>query len=601
MILGQFCNLSMLMREENWVIRAKRADFGALADHFGISPVTARIIRNRGLETIEEYEQYLNGTLEDLHSPVLLSGARQAAELLKKKIDQKQAVRVIGDYDIDGVCASYILVRALRECGAKVDYDLPERLKDGYGLNRRLIEKAFNDNIDTILTCDNGIAAIEEIRYARQLGMTVIVTDHHEPGYENEGDRKVLRLPPANAVVNPSLPDNAYPCKMICGAVTAWKVISILYELSGFPKEHSLIFLDFAAFATIGDVMDLRGENRLIVKYGLQALMNTSNYGMRALIRACMLEGKQLSAYHVGFILGPCVNAGGRLDTAMKALSMFLSDDRQAAMDLAQELVRLNQERKEITEQGVSQAAAIIEQSGLQFDPVLVLYLPGCHESVAGIISGRIREQYHKPNFVLTDAQTPGMIKGSGRSIEEYNMFDALVATEDLLEKYGGHPMAAGVTLKKENLSSWRRALNWNCTLSKEDLIPKIRLDAAMPISYLTEELIKEFSLLEPFGKGNERPLFAQKNLRILRLQRLGKTGQYLKMILADESGRKIEAVFFGDADHFMEDLKSHYAAAADPDTLRNQNITCSAVYYPTVNEYRGLRQLQITVTNYKF
>lgn len=568
---------------EKWVVMAKKADFQKIGKEFGIDPVIARLIRNRDVEGMEDIRSYLYGTLEELPSPWLLKDMKKAAELLSVKIDSGAKIRIIGDYDIDGVTATYILLTGLKRLGANVDTYIPDRIRDGYGLHSQLIEKAAEDGIDTIVTCDNGIAASKEIAQAKKGGMTVIVTDHHEIPYQDTEQGRVWIIPEADAVINPKQPECAYPNKNICGAVVAWKLIWSLYEIYGIDREEILEFSEAAAVATVGDVMDLQGENRIIVKEGLKRLPHTKNQGFRALIEANGLEGERITAYHVGFVLGPCINASGRLDTASRALSLLCSQNWDRAAKEAGDLVALNQSRKAMTEEGKEKAIELIEQSELSKDRVLVVYLPECHESLAGIIAGRLREKYYKPAFVLTKAENG--VKGSGRSIEAYSMYEELVKCSDLLEQFGGHPMAAGLSLKEENVEPFRKRLNELCTLTQAELTPKITIDVPMPISYLSRALTEQLSVLEPFGKGNTKPLFAQKNLRVLNLRILGKNQNVAKMKLMDDSGISVEAVYFGQALEFQ--------------TYVQQKETISVTYYPEINVYQGKETLQTVIRNY--
>ncbi len=585
---------------EKWFVAAKRADFNGIAKEFGINPVTARIIRNRDIVGEDAIREYLYGGRENLHSPELLGGAREAALLLKEKIAQKKKIRIIGDYDIDGVNATYILYRGLQRLKAEVDYEIPDRMKDGYGLNINLIRLAFQEGADTILTCDNGIVATEQIAYARELGMTVIVTDHHEPMFEEREGEKIWKLPPANVLIDPKLADCPYPYKKICGAVVAWKLIQMLYVLSGREEREADEFLPFAAIATVGDVMDLDGENRTIVKLGLQTVDRVANPGLNALIRAVGLEGAELTAYHIGFVIGPCINASGRLDTAKRSLRLLLCTDPKEAAQLAEELKALNDERKDLTAKGVEQAAEQIETTSLKEDRVLVVYLPDCHESIAGIIAGRIRERYHRPVFVLTDGQD--CVKGSGRSIESYSMFEEMVRCQDLFLKFGGHPMAAGLSLAKENVPVFRQRINELCRLTLEDFVEKIMIDVPMPLDYITEELIEEFHVLEPFGKGNTKPLFAEKNLRLLKAAVLGKNKNVLKFTVCNQQGAAMEALYFGDVERMQSYLTEKYGTQEMEKLFlgRANGMLLSVTYYPTVNEFRDRRTLQIVIQNYQ-
>ena len=568
---------------EKWMIYSKKADFQKIAEEFGIDPVIARLIRNRDVQDMEAIRSYLHGTLKELPSPWKMKDIDKAVEILKKKITQKKRIRIIGDYDIDGVTATCILLKGLSRLGADVDTYIPDRVKDGYGMHEQLIDKALEDRVDTILTCDNGIAAAEEIAYARKEGITVIITDHHDVPFRDTENGRMWIIPEADAVINPKQSDCPYPNKNICGAVVAWKLIWALYEVSGIEKNEIWDFLEFAAIATVGDVMDLQGENRIIVKEGLKKLSNTSYEGLKALIRVNNLEGADITAYHVGFVLGPCINASGRLDTAARALELLCADNLDMAMKLADDLYDLNQSRKAMTEQGKEQAIQAIENSQMNEDRVLVVYLPECHESLAGIIAGRIREAYNKPVFVLTKSSKG--VKGSGRSIEAYSMYEELVKCRDLLTQFGGHPMAAGLSMEEKNVEAFRRRLNENCTLTEQELIPKIMIDVPMPISYLTKQLTEQLKVLEPFGKGNTKPLFAQKNLRAVGIRILGRNRNVAKMLLMDEHGNKMDAVYFGEASEFVTFVQTHE--------------TISVTYYPEINVYQGRETLQIVIKNY--
>ena len=568
---------------EKWMIYSKKADFQKIAEEFGIDPVIARLIRNRDVQDMEAIRSYLHGTLKELPSPWKMKDIDKAVEILKKKITQKKRIRIIGDYDIDGVTATCILLKGLRRLGADVDTYIPDRVKDGYGMHEQLIDKALEDRVDTILTCDNGIAAAEEIAYARKEGITVIITDHHDVPFRDTENGRMWIIPEADAVINPKQSDCPYPNKNICGAVVAWKLIWALYEASGIEKNEIWDFLEFAAIATVGDVMDLQGENRIIVKEGLKKLSNTSYEGLKALIRVNNLEGADITAYHVGFVLGPCINASGRLDTAARALELLCADNLDMAMKLADDLYDLNQSRKAMTEQGKEQAIQAIENSQMNEDRVLVVYLPECHESLAGIIAGRIREAYNKPVFVLTKSSEG--VKGSGRSIEAYSMYEELVKCRDLLTQFGGHPMAAGLSMEEKNVEAFRRRLNENCTLTEQELIPKIMIDVPMPISYLTKQLTEQLKVLEPFGKGNTKPLFAQKHLRAVGIRILGRNRNVAKMLLMDEHGNKMDAVYFGEASEFVTFVQTHE--------------TISVTYYPEINVYQGRETLQIVIKNY--
>ncbi len=568
---------------EKWVVCTKKADFYGIAEKFRINPVIARLIRNRDVIGDEKIQEYLHGTLADLPSGRKMKDLEKAAEILEKKIQEGCRIRIIGDYDIDGVTSTTILLKGLKRLGAKVDTCIPDRIKDGYGINEHLISKALEDGIDTIVTCDNGIAAYNEITEAKESGMTVVITDHHDVPFRDTKNGRKWIIPPADAVVNPKQQNCPYPNKNLCGAVVAWKLIWIMYENAGIPTEEILTFTELAAVATVGDVMDLQGENRIIVKEGLRQLSHTETPGLKALIQVNNLEHAEISSYHVGFVLGPCINASGRLDTASRALKLLCEQDPVEAARLAGDLIALNESRKAMTEQGKEEAIEKVENSDLKNDRVLVIYLPDCHESLAGIIAGRIRELYNKPVFVLTKGEKSA--KGSGRSIEAYSMYEELVKCRDFLEQFGGHPMAAGLSIKEENIERFRKKLNENCTLTEEDLRPKIVIDVPMPVSYISRELVEQLSLLEPFGKGNVKPLFAQKNLSVLNLRIFGKNHNVAKMKLTDGSGISVDAVYFGEAEKFAEFVKNH------------ERI--SVTYYPEINSYQGRETLQAVIRNY--
>lgn len=574
------------MREqEKWSVLAKRADFYGLGERFGIDPVIARVIRNRDIVSGEEMDFYLNGTMEDLASPYLLKDVEKAAGILADKIRQKKEIRIIGDYDIDGIQSSYILWEGIERLGGSALAVIPDRIRDGYGVNEQLIEQAVREGADTILTCDNGIAAGTVLEQAKKAGLTVIVTDHHEIPFGEENGERYEILPQVDAIVNPRQRDCAYPQKEICGAAVAWHLIRVLCETMGRDIHEADLFIENVAFATVGDVMDLRFENRILVKEGLKRLNRTESIGMRALIASKQIEPGSIRAYHIGFVLGPCLNASGRLDTARKALMLLKTRDEVYAKKLAKELTELNDVRKEMTRRGIEEAVTVIEEKGMLRDKVLVVYLPECHESIAGIIAGRIRERYHRPVYVLTDAKEG--VKGSGRSVEAYSMYEELCRCEDLLEKFGGHPMAAGCSLREGCVEEFRRRLNAHCPLTDEDLIPKVRIDAAMPLSYLREDLIEQLELLEPFGKGNEKPVFADRNVQVLNTRIVGKNGNAARMRLKTEDGIEIPGVYFGEAQEFR-------------DFSREKNQGISITYYPQLNHYQGRTQMEALITNYQ-
>ena len=588
-------------KKELWMVQTKRADFSGLAMRLGVSPVAVRVMRNRGLTEEAEMRKYLYGTLDDLYDPRLMKGMEQAAELIVRKLKEGKHVRIIGDYDIDGVCSTYILLKGFqraakelsqrcsleagrysveKENDAQIDYEIPDRIKDGYGINESIIRQASADGVDTLVTCDNGIAALREISIAKQLGMTVVVTDHHEVPVDEYGQI----LPPADAVVDPKQDGETYPFHEICGAVVAWKLIRVLYEKLGIPESEWMDLLEFAAIATVGDVMKLQDENRLIVKYGLKKIGSTKNTGLRKLIEKNNLDIENLSAYHIGFVIGPCLNAGGRLKSAKVALRMLLAEDPERAGEMADELKELNDMRKDMTAKGEAEAIEQVEKQYMD-DKVLVVFLPECHESLAGIIAGRLREHFHKPSFVLTRGETTA--KGSGCSIEQYHMYQGLCKVSDLLVKFGGHPMAAGLSLEEKDIDEFRRRLNADAELTEEDFVPKIWIDVPMPFEYVNEKIVQELKDLEPFGQGNEKPLFAQKSLVIRNVRVLGKNRNVVKMNLVTETGQPVDGLLFADGDRFLEEQAG-----------RNM---IDMIYYPDVNEYNGTRTLQAVIRNYKF
>lgn len=586
-----------MKREEKWVVLAKSADFQEIGRTYGVDPVIARIVRNREVIGREALDAYFHPKMSDLYDPILLKDAGKAACILEEKIREQKKIRIIGDYDIDGIFSTYILYHGLCGCGAVVDYTLPHRIEDGYGLSEKLIREAFEAGCDTILTCDNGIAASAEIRLAKELGMTVLVTDHHEVSLQWNGDTATSILPPADALIDPKQPDCTYPFPGICGAVVAWKLIWLLYRNLG-REEDAQKYLAYAAFATVGDVMELRGENRTVTSLGLSALQQTDNIGLLALIRQCGLEPAELRAYHIGFVLGPCINATGRLDTAKRALELLLSTDPARASLLAQELVTLNDNRKELTAKGVEQAVELVEAKELWKKQVLVVYLPQCHESLAGIIAGRLRERYYRPTYVLTKAED--CIKGSGRSIPSYHMYEKLSRVGNLLIKFGGHAMAAGLSLAEDRLQAFDEALNVDAGLSIADLTEKICIDVPMPISYISASLIRQLAVLEPCGNGNEKPIFADRGLMARRAFYIGRERKMLKLQLICGNGT-MDALYFGDADEFLGYYREKYGDDQVDALLhgRSQDMRFSFIYYPQINEYQGCQALQIVITHF--
>lgn len=569
---------------EKWFLTMKKADFSGIARKYNISPITARLIRNRDVIGDEAIDFYLNGTIADLYDGMLMQDMDKAVEILAEKIEEEKRIRIIGDYDIDGVNATYILQEGLSGLGAHVDTDIPDRIKDGYGLNIDLIDRALDDGVDTIITCDNGIAAADEIAYGKENGLTVIVTDHHEVPYVEMNGEKEYMLPRADAVVDPHRPDCEYPFKGLCGAAVAYKLIEALYNVMQRDPEDMDYLMENVAIATVGDVMDLTGENRIFVKQGLEMLKRTKNQGLKALIECTGIDTERLNTYHIGFVLGPCINASGRLDTAKRALELLNARTRREAVMLAEDLKALNDSRKEMTEKGVEEAVQMIESTSLKDDKVLVVYLPDCHESIAGIIAGRIKERYYRPAFVLTKAEEG--VKGSGRSIESYDMFAQMCRCRALFTKFGGHKLAAGLSLEEGNVERFRQTINALADLTEEDLQMKVSIDMLLPFPYITEQLIKELELLEPFGKGNTKPLFAERNLRVISPCIFGKNRNVLKCRLEDAAGNQMEAVYFGDVEACLKAMEEKHVM--------------SITYYPSVNEYMGRRTLQLTIVNYQ-
>lgn len=573
---------------EKWFVAMKKADFNGIAEKYQISPIIARLMRNRDVIGDEAIDFYLNGTVEDLYDGLLMKDMDRAVDILKEKIEEGKKIRVIGDYDIDGVNATYILQQGLAGLGADVDTDIPDRIKDGYGLNQMLIDRALEDDVDTIITCDNGIAAMSEIAYGKENGMTIVVTDHHEVPYLEENGEKKYLLPPADAVVDPHRADCEYPFKGLCGAAVAYKLVDVLYRVSGKSEqevEHlQESLMENVAIATIGDVMDLVGENRVFVKKGLELLKTTKNEGLHALMQCTGVDTANLNTYHIGFVIGPCINAGGRLDTAKRALELLNASNRREAVTLAADLKELNDSRKKMTEEGVEEAVRQIESSSWKDNQVLVVYLPECHESIAGIIAGRIKERYYRPTFVLTKGETG--VKGSGRSIEAYDMFAEMSRCRELFTKFGGHKLAAGLSLEEENVEVFRKRINELADLTEEDLQMKVSIDMRLPFPYINEELIHELKILEPFGKGNGKPLFAESKLRVIQPRIFGKNRNVLKCRLEDQQGNQMEAVYFGEVEDCLRQME--------------KKQIMSFTYYPSINEYMGRRTIQLTIVNYQ-
>lgn len=585
---------------ERWVLLRKGADFEAIGKKYQISPRLACLIRNRDVIGEEAVDRYLNGTISDLYDGMLMKDMDKAIDILKEKILEDKKIRVIGDYDIDGVNATYILLEGLERLGADVDSDIPDRISDGYGLNRHLVERAYEAGVDTLITCDNGIAAADEIAYGKEMGMTVIVTDHHEVPFDEHDGEKRYRIPPADAVMDPKQPDCLYPFKGLCGAAVAYKLMEALWESMGKDSADLDDLIENVAIATIGDVMDLEDENRIFVKEGLQMLRRTKNPGLKALIECTGIDKNSLNSYHIGFVLGPCINASGRLDTAKRALELLRAGTQKEADILAGDLKALNDSRKDMTEEAVKQAEEQVEATTISKDKVLVVYLPDCHESLAGIVAGRIRENYYKPVFVLTDAEEG--VKGSGRSIDGYHMYEELNKCKELLTKFGGHRLAAGLSLPKENVGKFREMLNKKCTLTEEEMKEKVTIDMEMPFGCVTEGLVKELELLEPFGKGNTKPVFAARDVTLLGARILGKNRNVLKLQVQDVNGCRIEAMLFHHADDFLGKLEEQYGKTELEALLkgRGRQIRISMTYYPDINEYMGKKTPQIVVTHYR-
>lgn len=585
---------------ERWVLLRKGADFEAIGKKYQISPRLACLIRNRDVIGEEAVDRYLNGTISDLYDGMLMKDMDKAIDILQEKILEDKKIRVIGDYDIDGVNATYILLEGLERLGADVDSDIPDRISDGYGLNRHLVERAYEAGVDTLITCDNGIAAADEIAYGKEMGMTVIVTDHHEVPFDEHDGEKRYRIPPADAVMDPKQPDCLYPFKGLCGAAVAYKLMEALWESMGKDSADLDDLIENVAIATIGDVMDLEDENRIFVKEGLQMLRRTKNPGLKALIECTGIDKNSLNSYHIGFVLGPCINASGRLDTAKRALELLRAGTQKEADILAGDLKALNDSRKDMTEEAVKQAEEQVEATTISKDKVLVVYLPDCHESLAGIVAGRIRENYYKPVFVLTDAEEG--VKGSGRSIDGYHMYEELNKCKELLTKFGGHRLAAGLSLPKENVGKFREMLNKKCTLTEEEMKEKVTIDMEMPFGCVTEGLVKELELLEPFGKGNTKPVFAARDVTLLGARILGKNRNVLKLQVQDVNGCRIEAMLFHHADDFLGKLEEQYGKTEVEALLkgRGRQIRISMTYYPDINEYMGKKTPQIVVTHYR-
>lgn len=586
------------MVQEKWIRYGDKIEYGELGREYNISPVIAKIIRNRGVEK-EDIAGYLSANIDDLYSPWLMKDMEKAIDILVEKINQGKNIRVVGDYDIDGICSTYILTGGIRKAGGIVSYDIPDRVKDGYGINEAIIDKAYRENIDTIITCDNGIAAMEAIDLAKSYGMTVIVTDHHEVPFEDsDGEKRYIRVN-ADATVNPHQPDCNYPFKLLCGGGIAFKFIMALYERIGINPMEAMEFIEFAAIATIGDIVDLQGENRIIAKNGLKAMKVTKNIGLKALIDVCEIAKTNISSYHIGFIIGPCLNASGRLETAKLGYELLNCDDGDRAIEMARNIRELNETRKQITEQGVEKAMELAET--YEKDNVLIIYIKDVHESVAGIIAGRVKERFNKPTIILTDADEEGLAKGSGRSIESYDMFDNLSKYKKYFVKFGGHPMAAGLAMKTEDIDAFRREINESCKLNEEDLIRKVYIDSLLKIENISFNMPEELKILEPFGKGNEKPVFALSKVLINKINIIGKNKNVVKLGLRDSGGKSIEAVMFNKTDVFTDFVKNKFGEEEWEKAImgKNNDIYLSCLFYPDINEYNGIKNIQIVINNY--
>lgn len=589
------------MKKERWRLYAKKADFAAISKAYGINQVTARIMRNRGVETKEEIESYLKGDLDYLSDPVLMKDADKAASLLEAAIANNELIAISSDFDNDGIFSGLLLKEAIIELGGRAAIFTPNRVMEGYGVNSRIVEEANANGASVLLTCDNGIAAFEAIDEAKKLGMTVIVTDHHEVPFEEHDGKKTYLLPKADAIVDPKQEDCAYPFKSLCGTGVAYQLMTLLFRRMKRTMSRQEIFLQYTAIATVADVMELVGENRILVRKGLSYLNHTNHIGLRALMEVCGISPEQVRAYHIGFILGPCFNAAGRLDTIVHALALLESKEYDQALALAGELWAMNEERKELTRVGTERAVELIEHATWKNEHVYLVYIKDCHESVAGIIAGRLRERYYRPVLVFTDSSEEGQIKASGRSIDDYDMFTELSAFRNLFLRFGGHKMAAGLTMEKKNLEILRDGLNARCTLTQTQLMPLVMIDAAMPLGYISEEVIADFEKLEPFGRANEKPLFAQQHLSVLRLSRIGKNRNVVKMSVMGPEGIIMDALYFGDTDVFFDFLEEEYGrdnVAAALRGMRN-TIDIGVTYYPQINEFQGKRSLQIVIQNY--
>lgn len=584
------------MSNEKWLLRNRKVDLKAMSEKYKISQLLCKLMVNRDIIDENIINSYINPVYKYLHSPKTMKDVVIAVDIIKRKIQENKKIRIIGDYDVDGIISVFILYTALKKCGANVDYEIPDRIKDGYGINENIVKVAYDEGVDTIITCDNGISAIDQIQYAKDLGLTVIVTDHHDvPFIEEDGVRTFLSSQ-ADAIINPKQIECEYKFKSICGAGVAFKLMEALYEEIGMDKEECYKLIEFVAIATVCDVVDLIDENRIFVKNGLEMLNNSKNIGINALKKACGLEDKEITAYHLGFVIGPCLNASGRLDSAKKGLELLLMEDDEEAKNLAQEIVDLNDARKNMTKEGVDRAINIIDSTDINNDKILVVYIPDIHESLAGIVAGRVKEQYNKPTIILTKSEEG--VKGSARSIEEYNMFEGLLACKELLDKFGGHPMAAGLSLQEDKVDELRIALNNKCELTDEDLTRKIMIDSSLPLEYLNLHLIEELNVLEPFGKGNAKPVFGVRDAKITKAMLLGKDKNVLKLKLLTNNNITIDAMIFNDLENFESKIIEKYGNE-ELDNLYNKsnnNIPMDFTFYPSINEWNGNKSIQIVV-----
>lgn len=584
------------MSNEKWLLRNRKVDLKAMSEKYKISQLLCKLMVNRDIIDENIINSYINPVYKYLHSPKTMKDVVFAVDIIKRKIQENKRIRIIGDYDVDGIISVFILYTALKKCGANVDYEIPDRIKDGYGINENIVKAAYDEGVDTIITCDNGISAIDQIQYAKDLGLTVIVTDHHDvPFIEEDGVRTFLSSQ-ADAIINPKQIECEYKFKSICGAGVAFKLMEALYEEIGMDKEECYKLIEFVAIATVCDVVDLIDENRIFVKNGLEMLNNSKNIGINALKKACGLEDKEITAYHLGFVIGPCLNASGRLDSAKKGLELLLMEDDEEAKNLAQEIVDLNDARKNMTKEGVDRAINIIDSTDINNDKILVVYIPDIHESLAGIVAGRVKEKYNKPTIILTKSEEG--VKGSARSIEEYNMFEGLLACKELLDKFGGHPMAAGLSLQEDKVDELRKALNNKCELTDEDLTRKIMIDSSLPLEYLNLHLIEELNVLEPFGKGNAKPVFGVKDAKITKAMLLGKDKNVLKLKLLTNNNITIDAMIFNDLENFESKIIEKYGNE-ELDNLYNKsnnNIPMDFTFYPSINEWNGNKSIQIVV-----